>query len=65
MQNFIITIQEAQESYIRLLIGQINSVYSTHDKVVNIWNNIPAPIKQSKSVFIFNKNMKKFLISSS
>ena len=39
------------------------SVYSTRNKVINTWNNIPAPIKQSNSVFIFNKNMKKFLIS--
>ena len=62
-QNFTIIIQEVQESHIKLLIRQIIVFIQLATKVINIWNNIPAPIKQSNSVFIFNKNMKKFLIS--
>lgn len=58
MQNFIIIIQEVQEGYIKLLIGQINSVYSTRKKVVNIWNNIPAPIA-IKKCFYFQQEYEK------
>ena len=38
-------------------------VYSTRNKVINVWNTIPNEIKQSISINVFKKKIKQFLLS--
>ena len=38
-------------------------VYSTRNKVINIWNTIPNDIKQSISINVFKRKIKLFLLS--
>ena len=53
-----------KSNYLHKKFNRTNlAVYSTRNKVINIWNNIPNEIRQFISLEVFKKKMKKLILS--